>query len=624
MVEADLIDNDCDGKIDEEIMNFRDDDNDGKVDEDLMGKRRVDGQWGLWTPWICVPNCTLRAKYRLCNNPIPMYGGEDCVGDSELFDYTECRSICSSPNMRNQATVDGSWGQWSEWHCGLDYTENRQVKTRTCSDPPPKTGGRYCFGYSEDFRPGDCKQYWKVRLEKEKELEEREKKRHTSMWPIYLLLVLPLIISVFFLMDGQWGSWSDWTCTTCNSTQRVRSRLCNNPEPLYGGRYCPGEESQVKVGDCASTCGGAASQIAHQKTDLLDVKLRLSRSIISRARRQGNHTRNHKRYNQNLTVWKCKLSVRASGGFRPTGVLSDWGFVRLGFYPTGVSSDWGFIRLGFCPTGVLSDWGFVRLGLYLTGVSSNWGFIRLGFRPTGVLSDWGFVRLGFCPTGVSSDCAFIRLRSQDWCKKNRVLGEPGLLGRVGCMGVSGGLWARQAKQYSFQKKVRECFEKKELRTSEMCLGEKYQEIPANCLNRCAQKCPLFVYAVVLNVECPSFVYAVVLNVECTSIVYAVVLNVECTSIVYVVVLNVECPSFVYVVVLNVECPLFVYTDYLNVQCPSIVYLNVECPPFKWRSDCQGDCYNCEEDCNKLNGSCVRCKPGFQNPKMSCSDGNDVI
>ncbi|KAI8786387.1 tumor necrosis factor receptorsuperfamily member 6, partial [Biomphalaria glabrata] len=44
-----------------------------------------------------------------------------------------------------------------------------------------------------------------------------------------------------------------------------------------------------------------------------------------------------------------------------------------------------------------------------------------------------------------------------------------------------------------------------------------------------------------------------------------------------------------------------------------------CPLGKWRKDCQGDCSNCEDDCNKLTGYCARCKPGFQNNNMSCSD-----
>ena len=34
-IAGDGIDNDCDGKIDEEQLNRRDDDNDGKIDEDL-------------------------------------------------------------------------------------------------------------------------------------------------------------------------------------------------------------------------------------------------------------------------------------------------------------------------------------------------------------------------------------------------------------------------------------------------------------------------------------------------------------------------------------------------------------------------------------------------------------
>lgn len=48
------------------------------------------------------------------------------------------------------------------------------------------------------------------------------------------------------LVNGQWGPWSPWSaCTvTCGGGIRERSRLCNSPEPQYGGKPCVGDIKQ--------------------------------------------------------------------------------------------------------------------------------------------------------------------------------------------------------------------------------------------------------------------------------------------------------------------------------------------------------------------------------------------
>ncbi|EHB16524.1 Complement component C6 [Heterocephalus glaber] len=48
-------------------------------------------------------------------------------------------------------------------------------------------------------------------------------------------------------VDGNWGCWSSWS--VCSAAyKRSRTRLCNNPAPQQGGRYCEGEEQQEE--DC--------------------------------------------------------------------------------------------------------------------------------------------------------------------------------------------------------------------------------------------------------------------------------------------------------------------------------------------------------------------------------------
>ena len=56
----------------------------------------VNGGWGAWTSWSkCGENCQ-RTRSRSCNNPAPVNGGRNCVGDRR--DAT----ACSGGNCNNR------------------------------------------------------------------------------------------------------------------------------------------------------------------------------------------------------------------------------------------------------------------------------------------------------------------------------------------------------------------------------------------------------------------------------------------------------------------------------------------------------------------------------------------
>ena len=52
----------------------------------------------------------------------------------------------------------------------------------------------------------------------------------------------------FSIVDGSWTLWSEWgACSkTCNGGDRIRTRHCNNPVPLCGGKTCPGNNTEVE------------------------------------------------------------------------------------------------------------------------------------------------------------------------------------------------------------------------------------------------------------------------------------------------------------------------------------------------------------------------------------------
>uniref|UniRef100_A0A674GUB8 ADAM metallopeptidase with thrombospondin type 1 motif 12 n=1 Tax=Taeniopygia guttata TaxID=59729 RepID=A0A674GUB8_TAEGU len=50
-------------------------------------------------------------------------------------------------------------------------------------------------------------------------------------------------------IHGEWGAWSSWShCTmTCGAGVQSAERLCDNPEPQFGGDYCTGERKRYRM-----------------------------------------------------------------------------------------------------------------------------------------------------------------------------------------------------------------------------------------------------------------------------------------------------------------------------------------------------------------------------------------
>ncbi|XP_059164851.1 scavenger receptor class F member 1-like [Physella acuta] len=48
------------------------------------------------------------------------------------------------------------------------------------------------------------------------------------------------------------------------------------------------------------------------------------------------------------------------------------------------------------------------------------------------------------------------------------------------------------------------------------------------------------------------------------------------------------------------------------MCPT------DCPVGRWQYGCEKSCENCEQDCDKFNGNCTTCRPGFTDAASGCS------
>ncbi|XP_052704188.1 uncharacterized protein LOC128180261 [Crassostrea angulata] len=241
-VTGDGIDNDCDGKIDEELCTQenqnKDDDGDGSVNEDCAKPQPVDGQWASWASYgACSVTCQpttgtvsgTKTRTRSCSNPAPAYDGKQCVG-------TGSETVSCTPT--NPCRVDGQWGSWGSYGaCSVTCGSGLRTRSRSCNNPAPTGGGSDCVGSS-------------------------------TSTTICTMVACPI--------DGNWATWGSYGgCTvTCGGGSQTRTRTCSDPAPQHGGTSCSGSSSSHQgcnahncpidggwaswgsYGACTVTCGG--------------------------------------------------------------------------------------------------------------------------------------------------------------------------------------------------------------------------------------------------------------------------------------------------------------------------------------------------------------------------------
>nr|XP_011420340.2 coadhesin [Crassostrea gigas] len=122
--------------------------------------------------------------------------------------------------------VNGGWTGWSRWgtwggcHGSSCVGQQKRLRTRSCTHPRQRNGGRHCRGSSFEWMSRSCR-------------------------------------PVHSKVNGSWGSWGQWrahgACSnTCGKGRRlfIRQRTCTRPAPKCGGRRCPGPTTQNKYKSC--------------------------------------------------------------------------------------------------------------------------------------------------------------------------------------------------------------------------------------------------------------------------------------------------------------------------------------------------------------------------------------
>ncbi|XP_072306545.1 SCO-spondin [Eucyclogobius newberryi] len=117
--------------------------------EDCMHRNCSWIEWGEWGS--CSRSCGVGQQQRIRTFLSPGSNGswcEDILGGN--LDYRFC-------NIK-PCRVDGGWSRWSPWsRCDKRCGGGRSVRTRSCSSPPPKNGGKKCDGEKNQVKPCNTK-----------------------------------------------------------------------------------------------------------------------------------------------------------------------------------------------------------------------------------------------------------------------------------------------------------------------------------------------------------------------------------------------------------------------------------------------------------------------------------
>ncbi|XP_016091061.1 LOW QUALITY PROTEIN: SCO-spondin [Sinocyclocheilus grahami] len=159
--------------------------------------------WMLWGEWSsCSRSCGVGQQQRVRTFLAPGVNGTWC---QDILGGNVENRFCNIRACR----VDGGWSRWSSWsRCDKACGGGRSIRTRSCSSPPPKNGGRKCTGEKNQVKPCNTK---------------------------------PCV-------DGGWTPWSVWSdCpVTCGKGKQIRTRACINPPPRNNGTDCTGPERDTQ------------------------------------------------------------------------------------------------------------------------------------------------------------------------------------------------------------------------------------------------------------------------------------------------------------------------------------------------------------------------------------------
>ncbi|CAH3133298.1 unnamed protein product [Pocillopora meandrina] len=268
------------------------------VDDILEATCLVDGGYTEWSESECSVTCGegIKTRTRTCTNPPASNGGKDCSELGPAEDTVPC--------IQEKCPVNGEYTDWSESECSVTCGGGVKTLTRTCTNPPPSSGGKDCseLGPAETTAPSVDGGYTDWSESKRsvtcgggvktltrtctnplpsnggkdcRELGPAEKTApcNEKKGPV----------------DGGYTDWSESKCSvTCGGGVKTLTRTCTNPPPSNGGKDCsllgppektvPCNEQKCSVNGgytewseskCSVTCGGGVKTLTRTCTNPL-------------------------------------------------------------------------------------------------------------------------------------------------------------------------------------------------------------------------------------------------------------------------------------------------------------------------------------------------------------------
>ncbi|XP_028514725.1 proprotein convertase subtilisin/kexin type 6, partial [Exaiptasia diaphana] len=286
----------------------------------------VDGGYSQWTPWSsCTKTCEegTRNRTRSCTNPRPQHGGRDCSrlgtatqssvcntricpensGYSDWSSWSQCTKTCGVGTQNRtrycknststekrcegpasqskrcntqmcRVPVDGQYSGWSAWsQCTKSCGGGTRERTRTCTNPSPKNGGKNCkeLGPSEDKGSCNthacqrvCKDVWPSFCGTNAWICNEES------WKTYVNQNCRYSCGLC-QVDGRWSTWSAWStwdhCSvTCGGGIKYRYRQCNKQRPRNGGISCRGKGRESEICN-TNACPASRESVYVQKQE---------------------------------------------------------------------------------------------------------------------------------------------------------------------------------------------------------------------------------------------------------------------------------------------------------------------------------------------------------------------
>uniref|UniRef100_A0A665VKH1 SCO-spondin n=1 Tax=Echeneis naucrates TaxID=173247 RepID=A0A665VKH1_ECHNA len=117
--------------------------------DDCVRKNCSWTEWGHWA--ACSRSCGVGQQHRIRTFLSPGTNGSWC---EDILGGNQEQRFCNIKPCR----VDGGWSRWSPWsRCDKRCGGGRSIRTRSCSSPPPKNGGKMCEGEKNQVKPCNTK-----------------------------------------------------------------------------------------------------------------------------------------------------------------------------------------------------------------------------------------------------------------------------------------------------------------------------------------------------------------------------------------------------------------------------------------------------------------------------------